>query len=263
MNKNSILLEIENLNHSFVLDKIKFTALKDINLRLYQGEIFGILGESGSGKSTLARCIMQIYKYNGKIIYKDIEISNKQQYKKHKDFINRDIQFVFQDSVASLNPFMSIENIMKEGINLHKKHLHIDNEKQYILDLLDMLMLDPIILNLRPCEISGGQAQRLAIARALSLQPSLLIADEAIASLDASIQANILNLFRRLNKNGLSILFISHNLPAVYNLCHRVAIMNEAKIVELANNYDIFNNPQQAYTKELLSYYPKPGGIGL
>ena len=254
-----VLLDVRHLTQQFHLTKkIKVKAVDDVSFQIHKGEIFGLVGESGSGKSTVARCLMNIYQpAQGEIWYKDVNICDKKEFKKHKKMLQTRRQMIFQDSASSLNPRMKIGDIVAEPLRIYsgkgrpgKKEI----EKQ-----LELVGLDRSYMEKYPCELSGGQRQRVAIARALSTKPELIVADEPIASLDVSIQAQMVNLFRKLQKEqGFSFLFIAHDLSMVEFLCDRTGVMYHGKLVEEGRTKDIFAHPEHEYTKALLAAVPIP-----
>lgn len=255
------ILEVKNLKKYFQLDKYTVTkAVNDITFDINQGEIFGLVGESGSGKSTTGRCIINIYRpTQGEIYYKGELISNPKIYRKEKNYINRNMQIIFQDSTSSLNSRMTIGEIIEEPLVIQKIYKKKKDRINKVSELLNLVGLDKNYLKYHPYEISGGQRQRVAIARALSLNPEFIIADEPIASLDASIQAQIINLFKKLQKEkGLTCLFISHDLAMVRYVCNRVGVMYNGKIVELAETKELYQNPIHSYTQALLSSILNP-----
>ena len=261
---SEILLDVQHLSHVFKLGKhAVIKAVDDVSFQLKKGEIFGLVGESGSGKSTVARCIMNIYKPTaGKILYNGIDVCDKSQFRKHHKMLESSRQIIFQDSTSSLNQRMTVADIIAEPMSIHhikppRGSLRAETEYQ-----LGYVGMDASYLDKYPTELSGGQRQRVAIARALSMEPELLVADEPIASLDVSIQAQIINLLRHCNReHNCSVLFIAHDLSMVEYICDRVGVMYHGKLVELAPTADLYANPQHAYTKALLSAIPVPDPI--
>lgn len=256
-----ILLEVRNLTHVFPLTKkIAIRAIDDISFQIYKGEIFGLVGESGSGKSTVARSVMNLYKpCAGSIVYKGINTLDRKEYRANKRLLQASRQIIFQDSCSSLNQRMKVCDIIGEPLRIQ----HISPKRGSIRAEAEFQMkyigLDASYLDKYPSELSGGQRQRVAIARALSMEPELLVADEPIASLDVSIQAQIVNLFKHLQKeHGFSFLFIAHDLAMVEFLCDRVGVMYHGKLVEAAPTKELFENPLHPYTKSLLSAIPIP-----
>lgn len=291
--KEEILLDVQHLSYTFsIKDKLSVKALEDVSFQIRRGEIFGLIGESGSGKSTAARCIMNICRppgqgakgrlsrtdirkgadigaaRAGRILYKGIDICELRQFRRNKQMLERARQMVFQDSNSSLNPRMKVCDIIAEPLKIQ----HINPPRGSLRAEAEFQMhyvgLDAGYLDKYPGELSGGQRQRVAIARALIMEPELLVADEPIASLDVSIQAQIVNLFRHLQReHGFSFLFIAHDLAMVEFLCDRVGVMYQGKLVETAPVKELFSNPQHEYTKKLLSclndirYAPTPSTI--
>ena len=261
---SEIILDVQHLSHVFKLSKhAVVTAVDDVSFQMKKGEIFGLVGESGSGKSTVARCIMNIYKCTaGEILYNGINVCDKTAFRKHHKMLEERRQIIFQDSTSSLNQRMKVADIIAEPMHIHRikpPRGSLRAEAEFQLRYVGM---DAGYLDKYPSELSGGQRQRVAIARALSMEPELLVADEPIASLDVSIQAQIINLFKHCNKeHGFSILFIAHDLSMVEYLCDRVGVMYHGKLVEVAPTQMLFANPQHPYTQALLSAIPVPDPI--
>ena len=222
--------------------------------------MFGLVGESGSGKSTVARCVMNIYRPSaGEIVYQGIDTCDRRQFAANKKKLQTTRQLIFQDSTSSLNQRMTVADIIAEPMQIHRiqsRHGSLREEARFQLKYVG---LDPSYLDKYPAELSGGMRQRVAIARALSMEPELLVADEPIASLDVSIQAQIINLFKHLQQeHGFTFLFIAHDLSVVRYLCDRVGVMYRGKLVEVAPTQELFANPLHPYTKSLLSAIPIP-----
>ncbi len=259
-----ILLDVQHLTHVFKLNKqLCLKAVDDVSFQIQKGEIFGLVGESGCGKSTVARCIMNIYKpTTGQILYNGINICDRTEFRKHHKLLESTRQIIFQDSTSSLNQRLHVADIIAEPMAIHhikppRGSLRAEAEFQ-----LHYVGMDASYLDKYPTELSGGQRQRVAIARALSMEPELLVADEPIASLDVSIQAQIINLLRHCNRDhGCSMLFIAHDLSMVEYLCDRVGVMYRGKLVEVAPTASLYANPQHPYTKALLSAIPIPDPI--
>lgn len=256
-----ILLSVNHLNVEVIAQKRLFSSKKkkivdNIGFTVHQGETVGIVGESGSGKSTTALAILRLIQSQGDILFDSHPIQNLSA-KKLLSFRSR-IQVVFQDPYSSLNPRLNVEQIISEGLITHKKLSKTERE-QAVIDIMQEVGLDPEMRFRYPNEFSGGQRQRIAIARALILQPELLILDEPTSSLDHTIQKQIINLLKSLQeKHHLSYLFISHDLALVYSFCHQIVVMKEGKIIEQGSREQIFYTPETDYTKDLLSFLDKP-----
>ena len=255
------ILEIENLTtrfsikSSFGFSKGNVHAVEGIDLLLLQGETIGIVGESGCGKSTLGKSIMRLVEPNSgkiKIRGKDIiSLSKKDMFP-----IRKEVQIVFQDPYSSLNPRLTVGQIVSEGMKLHKV-CHETEIKDKLIEVFKKVGLSEFHINNYPHEFSGGQRQRIGIARALALSPSIIIADEAVSALDVSIQAQVINLMMELQEEyGLSYLFISHDMAVIERVCHKVAVMYLGEIVELGSRSQVFENPQHPYTKKLMKAVP-------
>lgn len=255
-----ILLNVNHLDVEVVTQKRLFSSKKkkivdNIGFAVHQGETVGIVGESGSGKSTTALAILRLIKSKGDILFDSHPIQNLSG-KKLLPFRSR-IQVVFQDPFSSLNPRFNVEQIISEGLMTHKKLTKTERE-QAVIDIMLEVGLDPEMRFRYPNEFSGGQRQRIAIARALILQPELLILDEPTSSLDHTIQKQIINLLKSLQeKHHLSYLFISHDLALVYSICHQIVVMKDGKIVEQGSREKVFYTPESEYTKVLLSFLDK------
>ena len=256
-----VLVDVQHLSHSFRLNRrLSLKAVNDVSFRIYKGEILGLVGESGSGKSTVARCLMNILRPDsGKILYDGIELTDPALLRANKKRLQTGRQMIFQDSSSSLNQRMKVADIITEPMAIH----HIQSPRGSLREEAKFQMkyvgLDAAYLDRTPAELSGGQRQRVAIARALSMEPELLIADEPVASLDVSIQAQIINLFKHLQaEHGFTFLFIAHDLAMVEYLCDRVGVMKNGHLVELAPTRELFSHPLHPYTKALLSAIPIP-----
>lgn len=263
MNKE-ILIEVKNLTHRFSLSrKIAVNAVNDVSFQIYKGEILGLVGESGSGKSTIARCLMNIYTPTaGKILYKGINIHDPGEFRQNKKLLQTRRQIIFQDSASSLNPRMKAADIITESLKIHHITPPRGTCQKEAAFQMQYVGLDESFLDRYPSELSGGQRQRIAIARALAMDPEFLAADEPIAALDVSIQAQVINLFKHLQQeHGFTFLFIAHDLAMVEYLCDRVGVMYHGKMVELGTTREVFSNPQHEYTKTLLSAIPIPDPV--
>jgi len=255
------LIDVRHLSHHFHLTKkLAIRAVDDVSFTIHRGEILGLVGESGSGKSTVARCLMNVYKPDmGQILYDGIDVCDPAQFRAHKKRLQTCRQIIFQDSNSSLNQRMKVAEVIAEPMKIH----HIEPPRGSLREEAKFQMkyvgLDEGYLDRSPAELSGGQRQRVAIARALSMEPEFLVADEPIASLDVSIQAQIINLFKHLQQeHGFTFLFIAHDLSVVKYLCDRVGVMTKGRLVELAPTRELFENPQHPYTRALLSAIPIP-----
>lgn len=258
------LVEVKNLTHTFPLPgKRALRAVDDVSFSIRRGEIFGLVGESGSGKSTVARCVMNVYQpTSGQIFYDGIDTTDPAQFRRNRTRLEQERQIIFQDSTSSLNQRMKVADIIAEPMRIHKRRPPRGTLREEAAFQLHYVGMDPTCLDKFPPELSGGQRQRVAIARALSMEPKLLVADEPIASLDVSIQAQIVNLFRHLRaEHGFSIFFIAHDLSMVRYLCDRVGVMYRGRLVELAPKDALFTDPRHPYTQALLSAIPLPDPI--
>ena len=258
------LVEIKNLSKSF--DDSFFTentknsvmAVDDVSLNIKEGQSFGLVGESGSGKTTIAKMVVNLFKPSSGDIYFDS--FNVTKIKKNKDLLKfrKQIQMIFQDPFSSLNGRLKVKEIIAEPIKLHNPDIKSNDLDSYIHDLLESVELTQQSAFRYPHEFSGGQRQRISIARALATQPRLLVCDEPTSALDVSIQAQILNLLKDLQEQlNLTILFISHDLPVVRQMCDKIAVLKDGKLCEVSETEELFRNPKHNYTKELLRLMPK------
>lgn len=260
MKNDEVLLSIKNLKQYFNAGKKnEVRAIENISFDIYEGETLGLVGESGCGKSTTGKSIIKLNDItSGEILYEGIDI---QKIRKRKDLLkfNKKIQMIFQDPYASLNPRLKVMDIVAEGIDIH--HLATDkrDRKKRVYDLLETVGLSKEHANRYPHEFSGGQRQRIGIARALAVEPEFIIADEPISALDVSIQAQVVNLLLKLQRErGITFLFIAHDLSMVKYISDRIAVMHFGKIVEIGPAEEIYQNPLHDYTKSLLSAIPQP-----
>ena len=234
-------------------------AVNDISFDVFKGETFGLVGESGCGKSTTGRAIIRLYDpTSGEIIFQDKEVHD---IKGKKDMLSfrRDMQMIFQDPYASLNPKMKVRDLIAEGIDIHGLAESTADRNKQVDELLKTVGLNPDHSTRYPHEFSGGQRQRIGIARALAVQPKFIICDEPISALDVSIQAQVVNLLMELQKEkGLTYLFIAHDLSMVKYISDRIGVMYYGRLVELAPADEVYNNPLHPYTESLLSAVPLP-----
>ena len=258
------LIKIKNLKKTFhdgifnETSKNTVMAVDDVSFNIKEGESFGLVGESGSGKSTIAKMIVNLFKpSSGEIFFDNVCVT---KIKKNKEMMNfrKQIQMIFQDPYSSLNGRLKVKNIIAEPIKLHNSSITNKDLDSYINDLLESVELSKQSANRYPHEFSGGQRQRISIARALATQPRLLVCDEPTSALDVSIQAQILNLLKDLQEQlNLTILFISHDLPVVRQMCDRIGVLRNGKLCEVSNTEELFLKPSHEYTKELLHLMPK------
>lgn len=255
------LVEVRGLSHSFRLAKrLSIRALDAVSFTIRRGETFGLVGESGSGKSTLARCILNLCRpQSGEIFYRGINTCDRVQFRKNRELLQARRQMVFQDADASLNPRMRVESILTEPFVIRRIRPPRGSLRAEAAFWLHTVGMEAAYLDRYPPELSGGQRQRVAIARALAMEPELLVADEPVAALDVSIQAQIVNLFRQLQRQqGFTLLFIAHDLAMVNYLCDRTGVLCRGRLVELASTEELFSNPLHPYTQALLSAVPLP-----
>jgi len=253
------LVEVKHLKQYFGSKKNVVKAIDDISFDIFEGETFGLVGESGSGKSTTGRALLRLYKpTEGEILFEGKDIANLKKGKELLEF-RKEAQMIFQDPYASLDGRMKVRDIIAEGIDIHGIAKTAEERDAMVDELLETVGLNKEHANRYPHEFSGGQRQRIGIARALAVNPKFIVCDEAISALDVSIQAQIVNLLKRLQKEiGLTYLFIAHDLSMVKYISDRIAVMYRGRIVELGSADCVYNNPQHPYTKSLLSAIPLP-----
>ena len=233
-------------------------ALNNVSFEIFEGESFGLVGESGSGKSTIAKIITNLIKpTSGEVFYENLSL-HKDKNKKNANKYRGQIQMIFQDPYSSLNPRFKVRNIIAEPIKFFQKGLNKKIIEDNVNDLIDIVGMTRQSLDRYPHEFSGGQRQRISIARALATRPRLLICDEPTSALDVSIQAQILNLLKDLQEQlNLTILFISHDLPVIRQMCDRIAVLKNGNVCEIEKTETLFNQPKHNYTKELIKLMPK------
>ncbi|MBQ6492503.1 MAG: ABC transporter ATP-binding protein [Erysipelotrichaceae bacterium] len=259
-NNKEVLLSVKGIDVTFDNGgRKRFRAVKDVSFDIYRGETFSLVGESGSGKTTIGRAIMRINELSkGEIIFKGKKISGKISKEDDREVI-RSIQMIFQDPAASLNERANIEYCVSEG--LYNFHLYKDEEERIakVDRALEDVGLLPEHKSRYPHEFSGGQRQRVGIARAMIMEPELIVADEPISALDVSIRAQVLNLMNKLkDEKGLTYLFIAHDLSVVRFISDRIAVIHLGRIVEIAETEELFRHPLHPYTISLLSAVPMP-----
>ena len=258
------LVQIKNLsktfNEGFFTEKSQnnVLAVDTVSFNIQEGKSFGLVGESGSGKTTIAKMIVNLFKpTSGEIYFDDVCINNIKSNKELLKF-RKQIQMIFQDPYSSLNGRLKVKDIIAEPIKLHDANISSNELNEYINDLLDSVELSKSSAERYPHEFSGGQRQRISIARALATKPRLLVCDEPTSALDVSIQAQILNLLKDLQEQlNLTILFISHDLPVVRQMCDDIGVLRNGKLCEVSETEELFKNPNHEYTKELLRLMPK------
>ncbi|WP_394242807.1 dipeptide ABC transporter ATP-binding protein [Vibrio astriarenae] len=263
------LLQVENVNLRFVTKDSLFESRREyvqasnnVSFEVKEGETFGLVGESGSGKSTIARVIAGLYEPNsGRVSFEGVDLTSLRSEKERRP-LRRQMQMVFQNPYTSMNPRMKIFDIIAEPIRFHKLTSNEAETRAIVNDLLDHVGLGRMAGVKYPHEFSGGQRQRISIARALATRPRLLICDEPTSALDVSVQAQILNLLKDLQDElNLTMLFISHDLPVIRQMCDRVGVMQMGTLLEVAPTEQLFTNPQHEYSKQLISLMPEFTGL--
>ena len=256
------MLKVENLKVHYPIRGGFFNTIKDhvyavdgVDLEIEEGKTYGLIGESGSGKTTVGKVILGLENAtDGQIIYKEKDVTKKSARKALK--YNRDVQMIFQDVMSSLNPKKRIIDVVSEPLN-NFENLTEEETKKRVLELLDIVGMGEEALYKYPFEFSGGQRQRIGVARAIACNPRLIVADEPVSALDLSVQAQVLNFMKKIQKEfNISYLFISHDLGVVRHMCDYIYIMYRGRIVERGTREDIYKNPQHIYTKKLIAAIP-------
>ncbi|MDV4151518.1 ATP-binding cassette domain-containing protein [Clostridium sp. AL.422] len=260
MENRQPLLEVKNLKQYFKVSK-KFTvkAVNGVSFEIYPGETYGLVGESGSGKSTIGRSIIRLYDpTSGEINFDGIDISGKLSDKDNK-YLRINMQMIFQDPMACLNPRKKVLDIIAQGLDIHKLYNSKEERNEKVYRILEKVGLSKEHANRYPHQFSGGQRQRIGIARALIMNPRLIIADEAISALDVSIQAQVVNLMKEIqNETNTALLFIAHDLSMVKYISNRIGVLHLGYLLETGTTEEIFSNPVHPYTKSLISAIPHP-----
>ena len=254
------ILVVKDLKQHFKINR-NFTvkAVDGISFEINPGETYGLVGESGSGKSTTGRSIIRLYKpTSGSIVFNGIDISGKMDKETLSD-LRTNMQMIFQDPMACLNPRRKVLDIIAEGLDIHHAYQTTEERNEKVYQILELVGLSREHASRYPHQFSGGQRQRIGIARALIMNPSLIIADEAISALDVSIQAQVVNLMKKIQKQtNIAYLFIAHDLSMVKYISNRIGVLHLGHLVETGTSEEIFNHPLHPYTKSLLSAIPHP-----
>ena len=257
------ILKVDGLKQYFkVSNSFTVKAVDDVSFEIYPGETYGLVGESGSGKSTIGRSVIRLYDPTaGKILFEGKDISGKMS-KDTQKLLRNDMQMIFQDPMASLNPRKKVEDIIGEGLDIHHKFANAAERDQMVKAILKKVGLAPEHATRYPHQFSGGQRQRVGIARALIMNPKLIIADECISALDVSIQAQVVNLMKDIQEEtGTAYLFIAHDLSIVKYISDRIGVLHLGHLLETGTTEEIFNHPVHPYTRSLLSAIPSPNPV--
>lgn len=254
------LLTVKNLQQHFKISR-SFTvkAVNGVSFEIFPGETYGLVGESGSGKTTIGRSIIRLYNpTGGEIIFNGVNISGELDDSANK-MLRKNMQMIFQDPMSSLNPRKKISDIIGEGLDIHKLYSSLKERNEIIAEILKKVGLSPAHAERYPQQFSGGQRQRVGIARALVMNPKLIIADECISALDVSIQAQVVNLMKDIqDETKCAYLFIAHDLSMVKYISDRIGVLHKGYLVETGTTQEIFSNPAHPYTQSLLSAVPLP-----
>ena len=257
------ILKVDGLKQYFkVSNSFTVKAVDDVSFEIYPGETYGLVGESGSGKSTIGRSVIRLYDPTaGKILFEGQDISGKMS-KDTQKLLRNDMQMIFQDPMASLNPRKKVEDIIGEGLDIHHKFANAAERDQMVKAILRKVGLAPEHATRYPHQFSGGQRQRVGIARALIMNPKLIIADECISALDVSIQAQVVNLMKDIQEEtGTAFLFIAHDLSMVKYISDRIGVLHLGHLLETGTTEEIFSHPVHPYTRSLLSAIPSPNPV--
>ncbi|MBU2693509.1 ATP-binding cassette domain-containing protein [Pimelobacter sp. 30-1] len=252
------ILAAQGLTKTFGSRRETQRAVDDVSFAVAPGAILGIVGESGSGKSTTLRCVVGLERAEaGEVLFDGVPLAGADRETRRR--FRRDVQMVFQDPYSSLNPRMTVESIVGEGLDIHRVARTKQARRDRVVEVLELVGLDAAILDRFPRSFSGGQRQRIAIARALAVGPRVLVCDEPVSALDVSVQAQVVNLLLDMQqKLGLAVVFVAHDLALVRHLCHEVMVMQHGVVVENGACADVFDRPQHDYTKSLLAAIPIP-----
>jgi oligopeptide transport system ATP-binding protein len=269
MSTDNVILRVENLTKHFPITRGivvqrqvgAVQAVDDVSFDIREGETLGLVGESGCGKSTTGRTILQLYRpTSGKVFYQGQDLTTLKGEELRQ--LRKYMQIIFQDPYASLNPRLTVGDIVGEPLEVHGIEKKRKKRRERVQELLRLVGLNPYFINRYPHEFSGGQRQRIGVARALALNPEFIVCDEPISALDVSIQAQVVNLLEELqDKFGLTYLFIAHDLSMVRHISNRTAVMYLGKVVELADREELYNHPLHPYTQALLSAVPIPDPV--
>lgn len=263
MEEKKLLLEVENLKQYFKINK-KFIvrAVNGVSFNIHQGETYGLVGESGSGKSTIGRSIIRLYNpTGGKITFDGVDISGRLS-KKEEKHLRINMQMIFQDPMACLNPRKKVLEIIAQGLDIHGLYKNKKEREEKVYKILEKVGLSREHADRYPHQFSGGQRQRIGIARALIMNPKLIIADEAISALDVSIQAQVINLMKDIQEEtNIAFLFIAHDLSMVKYISDRIGVLHLGNLLETGTTEEIFSKPIHPYTKSLISAIPHPNPV--
>jgi oligopeptide transport system ATP-binding protein len=268
MTKSRVILEVEDLKIHFPVyggflqrEVASVKAVDGVSFKLHEGETLGLVGESGCGKSTTGLAVLRMLPItSGKVVFEGVDITNHSQAQMRP--IRRRIQMVYQDPFGSLDPRMTVGDIIGEPLEIHKLHGDKKERRARVMELLEMVGLRDDMIDRYPHQFSGGQRQRIGIARALAVEPRLLICDEPVSALDVSIQAQVVNLFQELqDRLGISCIFVAHDLAVVRHVSNRIAVMYLGTIVEISSRDELYANPKHPYTKALMSSIPVPNPV--